>query len=519
MNEDMTPTRALSLDSIAHQIFDQLARQFPVCMASDEFHFFPQARSDHCDWSRWDDFSVDTIREVTCRLSEWDQRLQDYEMKKPALDDAIDAGILRHIIRTIDEQLKDVTTHQSQPTFYLTILGIGLAEAVDAGPPALNERTKGVPEFIDQATGNLRKIPRIFRDMGLEMLQGFKPWFRSLNLPGSLLSKAMESLQRFNDHLHHIPTCEEFLPPVELFEQIAFHHMDCRLNMDEISTQLDQEISETRGVLEKYVEEISPGRSWQEVIRRLPLPDCPQGGAKKLYQSTISDLAGHCVAKGLVAPDLVVHCPVSVEYVPDHLLPVRSNAAFSMPPGHPPQGGTFFIMKEDYGKRVPSDWRLLTAHETFPGHHLLDTSRWNSDRPVRRHIEFPIYYEGWACFSEELLFDTGFFTDQIDHMLLAKRRFWRAMRGRVDIDIHTRKRNLKQAVHFLCEHGMPQDRAAGMVRRYILKPGYQLAYTIGRRKFRRLYEKSRDPVSFAHRVLSQGEIGFDHLEKVLERGG
>ena len=148
MNESMTPTGTSSLDAITHQIFDHLARQFPVCMASDEFHFFPQARSDHRDWSRWDDFSVDAIREVTRRLSEWDQRLKDDEMKKLALDDSIDISILRHIIRTIDEQLKDVTTHQSQPTFYLTILGIGLAEAVDAGPRALFiDRSNHVPEY------------------------------------------------------------------------------------------------------------------------------------------------------------------------------------------------------------------------------------------------------------------------------------------------------------------------------------------------------------------------------------
>ena len=121
-------------------------------MASDEFHFLPQARSNHCDWSRWDDFSIDAVREVTCRLSEWDQRLQDDEMKKLALDDSIDISILRHIIRTIDEQLKDVKTHQSQPTFYLTVLGIGLAEAVEAGPHALNARTKGVQEFIVKVT-------------------------------------------------------------------------------------------------------------------------------------------------------------------------------------------------------------------------------------------------------------------------------------------------------------------------------------------------------------------------------
>jgi len=215
----------------------------------------------------------------------------------------------------------------------------------------------------------------------------------------------------------------------------------------------------------------------------------------------------------------VACCPINVERIPDYMLPVRSNAAFSMLPGHPPRGGTLFIMASDNNRPVPPDYRLLAAHETFPGHHLLDTCRWSLEKTVRRHIEFPIFYEGWASFSEELLFDTGFFSSPLDHMLLAKRRFWRAIRGRVDLDIHTRKRNLTEAASFLVDQGMEPSNALAMVRRYALKPGYQLAYTLGRRQFRRLYDKFnhryRNPVKFARQVLAQGEIDFDDLEQIL----
>jgi len=140
---------------------------------------------------------------------------------------------------------------------------------------------------------------------------------------------------------------------------------------------------------------------------------------------------------------------------------------------------------------------------------------------MRRHIEFPLYYEGWACFSEELLFDTGFFYLQTDKLLLAKRRYWRAVRGRIDLDIHTRKRNLKEAAQLLVDYGMDQKKAVAMVRRYVLKPGYQLSYTIGRRNFIDLYEcfkkKEKDhiPSKFTRQVLTQGEIGFNHLSQFL----
>jgi uncharacterized protein (DUF885 family) len=108
-------------------------------------------------------------------------------------------------------------------------------------------------------------------------------------------------------------------------------------------------------------------------------------------------------------------------------------------------------------------------------------------------------------------------------MLMAKRRFWRAIRGKVDFDIHMRRKSIDEAAAFLSEQGMPRRRADAMVRRYSLKPGYQLSYTMGRRRFRRLYDafshRGKDPVTFARRVLAQGEIGFRHLEQLLLQGG
>jgi uncharacterized protein (DUF885 family) len=145
-----------------------------------------------------------------------------------------------------------------------------------------------------------------------------------------------------------------------------------------------------------------------------------------------------------------------VKRIPDYMRPVRSNAAYSMPPVHPPRGGTFFILETGRRAPIPADYQLLAAHETFPGHHLLDTCRWRHQRPVRRHIEFPIFYEGWASFAEELhvrnrLFQSG----PVDRMLMAKRRFWRAMRGQVDFDIHMHRRTLDEAAAFLIAREWP----------------------------------------------------------------
>ncbi len=508
---------------LAGDVFDSLAAQFPICMASDEFHFFPQARASAFDWSRWDDFSPPALAPIIEKLTRWEHDLDQHLLHPFTSAHAIDAAMLGRVISTLRDQFALVKVHETQPTFYLTIVGIGLAEALEAGSPALEARLKHLPGFLDQAIGNLTCIPGLFRDLGTAMLAKQRRWLASLRLSEPYRTPITHALQRLNDHLRQVPVDEEFRLPVALYERIAVEHMGCLLTPDEIAGELELEIAETRAVLDKSAASMAPGRPWQTVVETLPHPAASPGGAQQVYRDAISELARHCSSQGLIAVDEIVQCPVTVRGIPEYMRPVRSNAAYSMPPIHPPKGGTFFILETGEGTSIPADYRLLTAHETYPGHHLLDTSRWRQTRPIRRHIEFPIFYEGWASFAEELMFATGFFCGPVDRVLMAKRRFWRAVRGRIDFDIHMRRRTLDEAAAFLAEQGMDPGRATAMVRRYSLKPGYQLAYTMGRRRFRRLYDdscrKGIDPVAFARRVLAQGEIGFDHLAQILQQGG
>ena len=508
------------LARVADDAFDSLAAQFPVCMGSDEFHFFPQARARDFSWSRWDDFSSEGLDDAIGRLQGWDQQLDQYQGPPSISAEAIDADMLQRVLRTLGDQFAHVRVHQAQPTFYLTIVGIGLAEAMAAGPQLLSERLAALPGFLDQARQNLQGVPRLFRDLGIDMLGKQREWIDTLPMAADLREPLENAYQRLAASLAEMKVTDSFLPPVTLYERIAYHHMGCQLSLGDIARALEQELAETRALAEQAAAAIAPDLQWPAVVETLPRPAAAAGGTGDIYAAAIAELARHCTARGLVSSQLVAQCPVTVEPIPDFMRPVRSNAAFSMPPQHPPQGGTFYILDTSAGAMVPADYRLLTAHETFPGHHLLDTCRWDHVHPIRRHIEFPLFYEGWASFAEELMFDTGFFSGPADHLLMAKRRFWRAMRGQVDFDIHTRRRTLGEAADFLCAAGMHRDQAAAMVRRYCLKPGYQLAYTVGRRRFRRLYatyrEQDPDPGAFARCVLAQGEIGFQHLGQILQ---
>lgn len=516
---DKDQTLAKPLAALGQEILSGLSERFPVCMASDEFHFFPQYRPSRIAWSRWDDFTHEGIKIILARISEWRQQIEQWQGPDVEAALAIELELLARVLQTIDEQLEQVRPHHTQPTFYLTIASMGLSDALDNSKEAFSRRVATLPNFFQMAKHNLEQVPVSHNEQGIIMARKLQEWLRDLPLNSKEQRAATASLDDFRRHLESIETTMDFKLPQHLYSRILEFHLGCHMGLEEIRRQLEQEIEETAEELNQNAEHIGSGKSWLEVWQAMPVPALNAAQVADFYRGVITKLKSHCLEQGFFSEQVMAGCDVAVETIPDHLMPVRANASYSMPSGHPPKGGTFYILPQGH-QSVSRDMLLLTAHETFPGHHLLDTMRWQLERPLRRSLEFPLYYEGWACFAEEILFDTDFFSGPADRLMMAKRRYWRAHRGLADLNIHTGQSSLEEAVQDLSDVGLiSRLQAMAMVHRYALKPGYQLAYTIGRRKFRQLYTaclgRGKTPAQFVRHVLSEGEIGFKRLAERL----
>jgi hypothetical protein len=510
-------------------MFDMLARTFPVACASDEFPFFPQWRRTEPQWSTWDCFSPETVADVVRQLSAWEDELGRLDAPELELAVRIDIALLRKLAHTLREQLAEVRTWEVQPTFYLTLAGIGLAEAIaSADPAAGHERARGLPAFLEQSGRNLNRVPVLFRDIGLEMVADTRNYLLSLVKTLPELPTAITALDRFGEALRKVDTRRDFRLPRELLARVLRAHINCGLDVPEINETLDREIEEMLSVLSREAGNLSSDTvkrsppSWSAMLKSIPIPAVGKDGLLGLYRDEINKLTEHCLAQGLVSPGLVAACPVRVTPMPSFLAAIRTGASYSMPPGYLPAGGTFYIVNT----HMPStkaqagylrQYRMTCAHETYPGHHLLDASRWGLARPLRRAVEQPIFYEGWACFAEEVLRQTGYFHAPGDRLLLAWRRLLHAVRCQVDIGLQTGKMTVPAAVGYLAEAGLSTERAVSLARKYPLNPGYQLCYTLGLRRFLDLlarYGHDNLP-DFVWAVLNQGEINFTDLEKVL----
>jgi hypothetical protein len=507
---------------IGARLLAELARVFPVCAMSDEFHYFPQVPVVGAGLYAWDDYSPATVARIGRQLQTWVEELEGLEKSSPDPETRQDIALLRRLARTLYGEFITVASWREQPSFHLTIASIGLAQALEAeDPEAWPRRLAGLPDFLDQAGRNLERLPALFRELGLEMVRDTQDWLRSLPPDKPAPASALAALDRFAEQVRRASSREGFRLEPEIFETVVRDHMGCGFGPAEAMDEIERELAEMEELMAAEAGRLAPGRPWREALDHIPLPALPADGLISMYRDEVRELGRHCRDLGLVSEDLFIGAPVRVEPVPAYLETVRGVGAYSVAPGHPPRGGVFYLLAEDVDSLMVAvlrrDAGMLAAHETFPGHHLLDAHRWGLPRPLRRCLEFPLFYEGWACFAEELMVHTGYFRDPWDRLRLARRHYWRAVRGKIDLALQTGDMDLQTAAAAFAATGMDPAHAAAIVRTYPLKPAYQVCYTIGARRFRGLFARGGlSPAAFAQKVFAAGEIEFEDLERVVK---
>jgi len=513
-----------TVELIAEQAYAAIAAAFPICAASDEFYFFPQVIGEK-DWRNWDDFSAARLDVFGARLRAWEAFAKALALTRDGAE-AIDASMLQASLCTLREQLLDFAPHRSQPTFHLTVMVAGLSEALEADcSVAWAERIGGLPAFLLRAADCLGDVPRLFRDLGRTMAQDLKRWLRQLQDAGFVTGEVPAALEQFRDRLDAVPVREDFRLSEEQFDRLLREHLCCGLDRDAIALKLETERQEMDEQLCREAARLAPARRWQALEPLIPFLAAPENNLLNLYRPELERLETHSRQGGLIPPQLQIRKKPDLAEVPENLLVIRASDAYAAKPGFPPRGGTFYVFSrgETRGGVIGRslEYRMTAAHEAWPGHHLLDLCRWSLSRAVRRPIERPLCYEGWACLAEELMARTGYFDGDWDRFLLARRRIERAVRGQVDIGLQGGQIGLAQAVQMLVDVGYPRLRAEAVIPKYALRPGYQVCYSLGLRQNLELLERfgATDPAAFARTLLCQGQIGFSALESVLAQEG
>jgi hypothetical protein len=527
---------------LALRYFNDLAGRFPVMCASDEFHFLPRAQAAEEYYDRLDDLEECAIEECVGRLTSFKQELALLTAGEKDLETLIDLDLLTANIAGILIELEQNKSWRHNPLLYLKIAFIGIDHALSKPAADTRERIyrtlkriSAIPKLLNQAVNNIDGVPETYHRAARAMLHDGKQYFvktvddfckQHPDLFSEGFQKALTALNDFDKYLKNIPPLPDHRFAMPSLEASLKDHFLSVLSFDEVFQIAVDEWQAILNQLEKLQSKINPRQSWQDLYHDF-YPDIGKIDTFALYRRETEFLRRFFLNHGFREEDLCAS--LEITETPYYLKSVRSAASFGAAFSSDAREKSFFYITtrfprhENSGheddllkKRLHREYKFLTAHETIPGHHLLDSIRRRLENPVRRQIESPLFYEGWAYYAESLLTEQGYVQNPMEYLVDYKRRLWRSARCQIDVGLHAGFLTLADAVELLTTAGFSREEAKRQIYRFQLNPGYQLCYSLGRYEIMRLkkaYENQMGSEQFHAFLLEGGELPFHWIEK------
>jgi uncharacterized protein (DUF885 family) len=534
---------------LAVTYFDYLAERFPVMCASDEFDFLPRAENASKHYDKLDKLEAVAIEEAIDKLKQFQKGFTLADDEGDDLDNLIDLNLLRANAAGILIELDTKRSWQYNPLLYLKIAFIGLDHALIK--PAMDHeevreralaRLSAVPEILAQGMDNIRSVPETYYQASLMMAADCKEYLLEI---GNDLSKtffkhherkftkklenAVASLEALVQFLKSKPPEPDRRFALSTLEASLENHFLSKRTPDEIFAIAREEWKEILGQLEKLQSQIAPDKSWAELYHAYRPSQGKGAEIIALYGEEIDSLRTFFGRNGF--DEKFLSAPIEIDYTPTYLKSVRGSASFAAAFSRDPQEESYFYISSHFPrhssketdnhlqKRLNREYKMLTAHETIPGHHFLDSIRRSLKNPIRRQIESPLFYEGWASYAESMLIEYGYLDNPLELLVSFKRNLWRSARCQIDVGLTLGKLTEKDAIDLLKICGFALQEASRQLDRFRLNPGYQLCYSCGSYEFKQLkmkYGHCLEEKDFHSFLLEGGEIPFHLIARRFE---
>jgi len=524
----------IKLQGIAEDYFVYLGRHLPQQCASDEFYFMPRSQHALPYLNQLDDLTPEKILDHIRHVEELLGKLPGGAGGD--LEGDIDCGLLRMSMENFLREFRDIKVWRSDPTLYVKIPLFATAQTMSeqVGPSHYNE-TLGtlfsqIPSFLEKAAGDLEAPSELSVAVTVEMIHDAIRFYKQdvpcfieakVGSEKSLSSKIPEVLSAWAEYekaLHRSPSGVAFPIGKEGLGEMLLQSLFYAKSPGEVFEIALHAYHETLEKIHALVKTIDSKKDWATLqSERISLVSSPEQ-AVELYRKEVEKLRDFFPAQGIVP-----YPPgeeVDVLETPPYLKSLRATASYRAPlTGRPSEQGTFFITPgEEDMELISGHCPYLCAHETYPGHHILDHIRIHHPNPLRRQIESPLFYEGWACYAEQLLDELGYITEPRQQLIQLERQLWRCLRAILDVKLQSGTMTLDQGQGEIEKLGFSSKRARRQIRRFALTPGYQSCYFLGTYEIMVLREKYAPRIGlkdFHDILLGGGEIPFPFVEKRL----
>jgi hypothetical protein len=528
---------------IAKEYFSLLARSFPVMCGSDEFHFLPRVQEAAKFLDHMDELSQEAIAATIDAVHGFQTGLQ--QPVPHDFEEEIDRQFLLHNMAGLLLELEEIQSWRHNPILYLKVACIGVDHALNK--PFSNEeeclhrtaeRLAGMSRLLGQASENLGTVPGPYYRIALAMVEDVQRYLEEIPRDANGEShrvrlalpcqEAKEAVAVFAERLGKIsPTPAAEVKSVSV-QKLVQRHFGCTRPLEDIYAIAEEEWQNNQEEIERLRRRINPSLEWQQLYESYLPSTGEELDLFQLYGDEIASLRDLCKRLNLL--DGHQDQEVVLTETPTYLRSVRSGASYSTPLGIDPREQACFYISAGRSfsrsqmhilrrQRLHREYRFLSAHETYPGHHLLDSIRRHLDNPVRRQLESPLFYEGWAYYAESILAESGHVTDELELLVDCKRRLWRAARCLIDAGLTMQRLGTAEAANLLVSVGFEADEAMSQVERFRLSPGYQLCYSLGKYEIQELRQRFVSKFGwqrFHQLLLEGGEIPFKLASYRLE---
>jgi hypothetical protein len=527
---------ATALTGLAGEYFSFLARKFPTLCRHDEFIYFPRAPVPQADWWQVARLEAAAIEAAARQIVSWKEKLAALLPEITDPEAAARAALLRQSMRGVLRELGPGGPWERDPFFYLKVAALAWAPILAGTPPLELGDAEKLTELLAQVARLFAWGAKQIKTLSLpvqilssaafadarrffdEVLPAF---FLTQGFPaGKLQPRLVEisrNLVRFQEKVVGLPAAAPCSRGEKDLLEILTQCWGWDKDLTAAAAILDAEIAASLEALANLAAAVKPRRPWTEVLDSLPLPE-HRDDLLSLYGREIERL-WRFWSNSPVLPRLSGR--VEVAPTPVYLRTLRASASYAAPWGPPAETPGYFYVSpemEDLAHHL-RHCPFLSAHETVPGHHFLDTWRLSLPAAMARHYESPLFYEGWACYAETLLLSEGYLQGTPGEMVGWQRRLWRALRGQVDLELQRGRWDLEEGCRRLGLAGYPPGADRIQILQLALNPGYQLCYTLGLKEILHLREEYAPFLGLArfHQILLDGgQLPFSWVEKRLQ---
>lgn len=366
---------------------------------------------------------------------------------------------------------------------------------------SITSRIQAMPRFLEESKTMITKPVKLWVEIELESSKRFPVFLEDILNTGTEVLDAdkLETLKTAVEDAKAAITdyekwmSEKLLPMAieehrmgeEMFNKvIELKHLG--LSVAEIRELGDKYLDWCKKRLEELAEEIKPGAGVEEV-REIVKSDHPENFDQVLekYRESVAESRRFVQENGMI--DIPAGEKLTVIETPEYLRNTVPFAAYMMPGKYDQeQEGIYIVTPVEDKPELLKEHSYAgivntSVHEGYPGHHLqLTVSNMNpSLAMVLVHSTETV--EGWAHYCEDWMKDKGFDDTPEARFVQTIDILWRAARIIVDVDLHTKKITMEQAIDFLVDNvGMERPSAVAEVKRYTMYPTYQLCYLIGK---------------------------------------